>query len=257
MTSEHRPGDVRKGMESVDGFFSSNYLFASRYSRGSVLDVGCGTGYGTRYLARSAEEAIGVDYDPKTINACNSHPTTRARFICANAASLDFPDNCFDLITAFEVIEHLNDREVRAFLSQSRRCLKPDGLLVLSTPNKKVSSPGLARPILLAHQIEYTDAQLTQLLSCFFQDVQVTGKDCSNPEFTKHRVRQEAGLRRRSAVLASQCPASRTIARLLPVGVRNKLTGNQIVPTTPEEWVFDSSFSDSWSLVAICAKRYT
>ena len=257
MTGEHRPGDVGKGMESVDGFFSSNYVFASKYARGSVLDVGCGTGYGTRYLARFATEIIGVDYDAKTINACNSHPTASAGFICANAASLDFPDNYFDLITSFEVIEHLNDREIRAFLSQSRRCLKPDGRLVLSTPNKKVSSPGLARPILLAHQIEYTDVQLAHLLSCFFQDVQVIGKDCSNPEFTKHRMRQGAGLRRRSAVLASQCPAARTIAGLLPVDVRNRLTGNQIVPTTPEEWVFDSSLSDPWSLVAICAKRTT
>lgn len=114
----------------------SRYAFAARFAAGqSVLDAGCGTGYGCAELAQTAATVTGFDLSPEAANhARASYPLRNLHFLAAPCEQLPFPGHCFDLITAFEVIEHLNDH--RQFIQESARVLKPAGLLIVSTPNK-------------------------------------------------------------------------------------------------------------------------
>jgi SAM-dependent methyltransferase len=112
----------------------SRYAFAARLANAQrVLDVGCGTGYGTQELARCARIAIGLDVAQEAITYARGH-FTEPRFLLASATALPFPDGCFDLIAAFEVIEHLSDW--RLLLTEARRVLAMNGLFLVSTPNK-------------------------------------------------------------------------------------------------------------------------
>jgi len=115
----------------------ARYAFAQRYAAGKrVLDCGCGTGYGAAELAKTAAEVTGVDIAPEATEfARENYPLPNIRFLTASCLDLPFEDGQFDVVTAFELIEHL--RDFRTFLSECRRVLAPGGLLIASTPNKR------------------------------------------------------------------------------------------------------------------------
>ncbi len=115
----------------------SRYAFAMRFAfEALVLDLGCGAGYGTAELASRARFAIGIDSAPEAIvHARSAYALQNITFIPASATALPFRDESFQLVTAFEVIEHLTDW--RVLLSEARRVLYPDGVFLVSTPNKE------------------------------------------------------------------------------------------------------------------------
>ncbi len=112
----------------------ARYAFAARLAEGArVLDIGCGTGYGTAELAQHARSATGVDVSADAIAYARQHYPT-ATFVEASATSIPFPAASFNLITAFEVIEHLDNWH--ELLIEARRLLNPKGTFLVSTPNK-------------------------------------------------------------------------------------------------------------------------
>jgi SAM-dependent methyltransferase len=114
----------------------ARYTFAARLARAKrVLDAGCGAGYGSAELARSAERVVGVDRAPEAIEFARAHyAAANVSFEEASCETLPHADGSFELVVAFEVIEHLEDW--RGFLREARRVLVPNGQLVVSTPNK-------------------------------------------------------------------------------------------------------------------------
>lgn len=117
----------------------ARYLFAARLADGKrVLDLGCGEGYGAFLLSRTARYVLGVDSaDLAIAHARLGYHRANLTYQAADAAQL--PDReTFDLITCFEVIEHLGEEDQHALLAQVMRLLAPDGILLISTPNKPV-----------------------------------------------------------------------------------------------------------------------
>jgi SAM-dependent methyltransferase len=114
----------------------ARYAFAARLARGkNVLDAGCGAGYGSAELAEAAHSVVGVDVAPEAIAFANDHyQLPNLRFEQASCTALPFSDGSFELVVAFEVIEHLADW--RTFLAEVRRVLASTGQLVVSTPNR-------------------------------------------------------------------------------------------------------------------------
>jgi ubiquinone/menaquinone biosynthesis C-methylase UbiE len=115
----------------------ARYAFAARLAAGRrVLDAGCGTGYGCAALAGQALSVTGLDIAPEAIAyARESYETAGGvRFVEGSCSAMPLPDAGFDLVTAFEVIEHLADWQ--AFLLEGRRVLAPGGVLLISTPNR-------------------------------------------------------------------------------------------------------------------------
>ena len=115
----------------------SRYAFAARWASGTrVLDLGSGAGYGTAELAGRARSAIGIDLALEAVSHSKSaYPLPNISFVPASVTAVPFRAGSFDLITAFEVIEHLADW--RALLSEGRRLLRPNGVFLVSTPNKE------------------------------------------------------------------------------------------------------------------------
>ena len=114
----------------------SRYAFASRFVAGKrVLDLGCGSGYGSAELARTAESVVGVDVSPDAIGYARAHyQAASLSFALHSCVDLPFSAGSFDLITAFEVIEHLTNW--RELLKEAQRLLSPSGTFLVSTPNK-------------------------------------------------------------------------------------------------------------------------
>jgi ubiquinone/menaquinone biosynthesis C-methylase UbiE len=138
MSSEFTGERVIPGQVDIDLWNEhlSRYAFAARLARRKrVLDVGCGAGYGSAELANTAATVTGIDISADAIAYATEH-YTRPNLIYqkAGAAQLPFPDASFDLVVAFEVIEHLTDWE--HLIAEARRVLSPGGQFVVSTPNK-------------------------------------------------------------------------------------------------------------------------
>jgi ubiquinone/menaquinone biosynthesis C-methylase UbiE len=112
------------------------YAFASQFTNGrQVLDIGSGSGYGTAELARTASKTFGLELGhDATRYATTTFPLANLVYTTGSATQLPFPDNSFDVVTAFEIIEHLADWQ--NLLSEARRVLKSTGLFLVSTPNR-------------------------------------------------------------------------------------------------------------------------
>jgi ubiquinone/menaquinone biosynthesis C-methylase UbiE len=117
----------------------ARYRFAARFAAGAVvLDAGCGSGYGSAELSSltgHAASVVGVDLSAEAVrHATNTFGGPGVRFLQARCEALPFADGAFDLVVAFEVIEHLE--KWREMLAEARRVLRPAGMLLVSTPNK-------------------------------------------------------------------------------------------------------------------------
>jgi len=128
------PGQVNDDLWSEH---VARYAFARRYAQGKrVLDAGCGTGYGSAELAQSAAAVTGVDISADAIEyASASYPIPGLRFLKSSCIAMPVPAESFDLVVAFEVIEHITD--YRAFLTECARVLTREGLFMVSSPNKR------------------------------------------------------------------------------------------------------------------------
>ncbi|MCZ2149322.1 MAG: methyltransferase domain-containing protein [Bryobacterales bacterium] len=114
----------------------ARYSFASRLARQKrVLDIACGAGYGSAELAAVARTVTGIDISSEAITYAKEHyHLPNLTFECSPADAIPHIDQSYDLVVAFEVIEHLES--ARALLSEARRLLAPGGQFIVSTPNK-------------------------------------------------------------------------------------------------------------------------
>ena len=112
------------------------YLFAAGRVAGlDVLDVACGEGYGSSLLAKHAKSVTGVDIDADTVaRARSKYRAPGLRFEAGSVSRLPLPDASFDCVVSFETLEHLAEQE--EMLAELRRVLRPEGFIVISTPNK-------------------------------------------------------------------------------------------------------------------------
>jgi len=180
------PGDQRLKNLLVED--RAKFHFASQYvAHKIVLDAGCGAGQGTAYLARNgACYAVGIDISLEAVTYARNHYMEHdLAFGRMDAARLGFCDRTFDLVTSIEVIEHLSEPE--CYVAETRRVLKDDGTLVLSTPNKCISSPtpGTMWP---HHIHEFYPEELEALLIRYFSELEMWGMWI--PAYDQHPVRR-------------------------------------------------------------------
>jgi ubiquinone/menaquinone biosynthesis C-methylase UbiE len=89
-----------------------------------VLDLGCNCGYGTNILARKCPAIDGVDVSHRAIEiARKGSKRANLRFQVVDGRTLPFPDQCFDMVTSFQVIEHVKD--LGPFINEIIRVLRP------------------------------------------------------------------------------------------------------------------------------------
>jgi SAM-dependent methyltransferase len=165
VTGERLLPDQQRG-ELVHAEHLARYQFAAKLAGDRrVLDAACGEGYGTAMMANAgAKLAVGIDIDEKAVE--HARGQYGLEFRQGDVAALPFEDSSFDLVVSFETIEHV--REGERVISEFRRVLTDDGLLVISTPNK--SEYLMSTDF---HEREYTTAEFEALLRAEFEEVHV------------------------------------------------------------------------------------
>ena len=150
----------------------NRYYFASQFVRGKrMLDAACGTGYGTELLSRIAQEAVGIDISEDAVAyAGQNYRADNLKYLAASVTKLPFSDNCFDVVVSYETLEHIDATSQKVFLHEIRRVLKPDGILVMSTPNKNIYDCR-GENAFHRHELGYTE--FADLLSEQFQHIQL------------------------------------------------------------------------------------
>jgi SAM-dependent methyltransferase len=197
----------------------ARYEFAAGMVRDArVLDVACGTGYGTALLAdAAAHEVVGIDCDAATVERARSRfARPNARFMTGNAEQLPL-DGPFDVAVSFETVEHLS-RPGR-FLDEVRRVLVPGGTFIVSTPCRRDGTIS-DRPANPYHVREWNVAEFHDLLGSYFDQVTMYAQGV---EFAKNRL-----------------PFNRTLARWLirvtaPDRLRN-LYSHDVRRLEPPPW---------------------
>ena len=149
------------------------YEFARPFCEGKrVLDVACGTGYGSDYLGITAKEVIGVDISGEAIEyAQKKYAKENVSFRIMDACRLEFPDQFFQVICSFETIEHLS--EVETYLIQIKRVITLGGLYFVSTPLAKETTLRAENPF---HHQEWAPRDFEHLLKRHFTSVKLFGQ---------------------------------------------------------------------------------
>jgi ubiquinone/menaquinone biosynthesis C-methylase UbiE len=159
------PGTV--SMQVLSDHYS-RYFFAKKYCKDKmVLNVASGCGYGSEVLKENAKEIFNIDIDGELIAYGNyRYGNPSNHFIKMDAQNMAFPSNFFDAIVSFETFEHLPD--YKKFIAECHRILKKDGIMILSTPNKIVSSPNSEKPYNKFHFKEWTLPEIESDLKKYF-----------------------------------------------------------------------------------------
>lgn len=102
-----------------------------------VLDIASGEGYGTSLISKEADFVVGVDISEEAVKHANEkYANNKIQFKCGNAAAIPIESASVDVVVSFETIEHITGQE--EFLREIKRVLTPSGMLIISTPDKKI-----------------------------------------------------------------------------------------------------------------------
>lgn len=146
------------------------YAIAREYVKGKeVLDIACGEGYGASLLAACAKQVTAVDIDlPSIENARKRYRSENLRFLPGSVENIPLNDRAVDVVISLETIEHVAGHE--QMLREIKRVLRPDGLLFISTPEKKNYSdiPHYHNPY---HVKELYAREFRQLIARYFTNV--------------------------------------------------------------------------------------
>lgn len=109
--------------------FLKKYALPRTGKRPRLLDIGCGTG---RFLSERLHDcrALGIDLYRQPLELSRRRGLTQ--ILQADAVRLPFRSETFDILTAFDLIEHLPDD--RQFVAEARRVLRPGGFLIATVP---------------------------------------------------------------------------------------------------------------------------
>jgi len=165
------------GSEFKDFKHFPRYLLAQKRASGArVLDFGCGVGHGSALLADTANEVLGVDIDvdPAALHwASQLQRGSKLTFQLRSDLGKGLPAESFDIITCFEVFEHLDEKAQREFLENASRLLAPRGELLISAPNLVATASNDKNPGRLG---KVDNPEFRELLGSYFRHVRILGE---------------------------------------------------------------------------------
>lgn len=262
---KHMQNDAWKERIELDSysdnpFHVSRYVFAARYIKSrSTLDIACGAGFGTRFLKENgAASVVGMDIEASAIDEIGRAASTNLMFAAASATEIPLPTSSMDVIVSMETIEHIVD--YRAALQEFHRTMSPAGILILSTPNSKITKPINGVPRNPFHVKEFEPSELREILEEFFSSV----------EFFGQRIRGRTAAMSNTGEAPENLPLFYKLVRAFPLSWRINLP--KLLPPVFANWIVkqvtghnldigmqDIEFSkeaieDAPVIVALCSK---
>ena len=143
------------------------YLYVQNKVSGEVADIGCGDGRGIALLAPKCKRYLALDKSTAVAQK-RAKGLGNVEFVESMIPPIPLPDNSFDVVLSFQVIEHIVDDTL--FLEELHRILKPGGKLYLTTPNIDLT---LTRNPW--HIREYKADELKGLSGSIFDHVEMLG----------------------------------------------------------------------------------
>lgn len=217
----------------------ATYRFAEPFVQNKrVLDYGCGSGYGSAWMAKFAACVDAVDIAEEAItHARDQFPQENLRFRSIDpTAQLPFADNSFDTVLSFQVFEHVTN--VDHYLGEIRRVLAPGGTLILVTPDRSTRLLPLQRPWNRWHVKEYDADSLASIMRSAFPNVQVQlmsgRRDVIDVELRRCR-------KLKWMMLPFTLPFFPDALRVKLLNVVHSLRGRPEAKSVPREFDFDES----------------
>jgi ubiquinone/menaquinone biosynthesis C-methylase UbiE len=151
------------------------YLVARELCHGkTVLDVACGEGFGSAMLAEVAAAVVGVDIASDVVlHAQSKYGCKNLSFLIASCTDLPLLDSSFDVVVSLETLEHLSQHD--KMVGEIKRVLRPNGVLLISTPEKYRYSivSGSTNPY---HVKEIYRDEFERLLRAYFKRFSLYGQ---------------------------------------------------------------------------------
>jgi SAM-dependent methyltransferase len=214
------------------------YEFARDYVRGLVIDVACGVGYGTDFLAPGTRQIIGLEIANDAIAVARErYRKGNTWFVQGDAEHLPLANEVADAITCFEGVEHFRDPE--AHLKEVVRVLKPDGVYLVSTPHPEANPHSEENPY---HLHEFEPERFESILRARFADVTMLGQ--RRVQTVTHRTAQRLdvlGLRRSKLL--------RPLAKLIS---RSALGTAPVEEATLDDFAIEPFEDAALEYVAVC-----
>ncbi|MBS1681407.1 MAG: methyltransferase domain-containing protein [Bacteroidetes bacterium] len=230
------------------------YVLAADKVGGNLLEVGCGEGRGVQWLAPNVNTYCAIDKIASVVEQLKKK-FPQGDFISGNIPPLPYADNTFDCVVSFQVIEHIADD--RAYLKEINRVLKPNGLALITTPNRPMS---LSRNPW--HEREYTADELTALVKEYFNHVEMKGI-AGNEKVMQYYERNKKSVDRlmRWDIFDLQHRLPASILRI-PYELMNRLNRNKLQAAADdlvasikhEDYLFTDEASTALDLFLICKK---
>ena len=189
MSASKLPSDGERYLPEFEGTIELEHLHRYQLARTltaqrDVLDIACGEGYGTDILAGTAKSVVGIDISPDAIaHAKSQYKDPRIFFRVGSATDIPIPDASVDMVVSFETIEHLVDHD--RMMQELCRVLRPNGLLLISSPNKLEYSdkPGYSNRF---HLRELYTEEFVALVARYFAKTKRYGQKLSAASLIAH-----------------------------------------------------------------------
>jgi SAM-dependent methyltransferase len=230
------------------------YVVSGQWIKGDLLEVGCGEGRGIDWMLPSVSTYSAIDKIESAVDTLRKkYPA--GKFISGHLPPLPYPDNSFDSVVSFQVIEHIQNDTL--FLKEILRVLRPGGIALMTTPNRIQS---LSRNPW--HIREYTSQELTQLAKTIFPKVEMKGVTGNDKVMMYHeRNRKSVNKIMRWDILDLQHKLPASLLRI-PYDLLNRVNRNKlhagadqlVTGITQEDYVITENGAEALDLFLIVGK---
>ena len=164
--------DIYSYILFLDHKFAYDYVKQYINKNSRVLEIGCGDGYGTDYIADYCERIDAVDISESAIKKAQTiYKKDHCNFYVYDGKNLEFGDKTFDVVFSFHVIEHVDD--VKLYLNNIKRVLKDSGKFILTTPSRTHRLTENQKPWNKEHLREYNSTMLNAEILQVFENYQI------------------------------------------------------------------------------------
>ena len=152
---------IKKGIQSKWHNQKFNFIKERMKDYKNHLDFGCSAGTFIGCL-NEKKKSIGVDISIEQINYAKKKYKRKKHNFFFSKLPLPFRDESFDVVTFLEVIEHCDDIQNNIIIKEIYRLLKPNGILIITTPNYSSLWPLLEKIISFVGSIDYTKQHINK-----------------------------------------------------------------------------------------------